>query len=341
MREMTVIDSRPFQKATSLEDGFGRRFSYLRLSLTERCNFRCTYCLPNGFIPTKGLPPELSRDEIVRAVRAFAGLGLWKLRLTGGEPTVRTDFTEIAHELSAVPGIERLAMTTNGYRLERSASEWREAGVSAVNISIDTLDPAEFARITGTDQFDTVLRGVDAALHAGYDAVKINGVLMRDLESDVLGDVATYVKDRDVTWRFIELMRTNDNAVWRQSKATPGEGLRERLVREGWTPLPRAEGAGPSDDFAHPDYRGRVGLIAPYSHGFCESCNRLRLSSRGKLHLCLFGSEGLALRDLLQSDDQQDELVDRIRSAMPNKTRGHRLHDDDSGATPHLASIGG
>lgn len=324
-----------------LQDGFGRRFSYLRLSLTDRCNFRCSYCLPNGFVKQKGLPEELAPDELRRAVQAFASLGLWKLRLTGGEPTVRRDFTEIASELGRIDGIRRMAMTTNGYRLAENARQWHEAGIDAINVSIDTLDRAGFAKLTGHDRLGEVVDGVDAALGAGYAAVKVNSVLMRDQEDASWEDILAFVKQRDVTWRFIELMRTNDNAGFHRSQATPGENVRSRLQASGWHALPKQDGAGPSNDFAHPEYHGRIGLIAPYSTGFCDSCNRLRLSSRGKLHLCLFGDDGLDLRDLLQHDAQQDELVRRIVEAMPGKMRGHRLREGDSGSTPHLASIGG
>ncbi len=340
MRSISLSD-RAIRAEPRLEDGFGRRFSYLRLSLTDRCNFRCTYCLPNGFRKQPGLAPELSRDELVRATRAFAELGLWKVRLTGGEPTIRTDFADIVRDVARLPGIRRIAMTTNGYRLREQAGRWREVGVAAVNISIDTLDARAFARITGHDRLGEVVGGVDAALDAGFDAVKVNSVLTKEPDQQSWNRILAFVAERDVCWRFIELMRTNDNAAYQAARRIPGETIRDRLEAEGWRSLERLEGSGPAVDYAHPDYRGRIGLIAPYASGFCETCNRLRLSSRGKLHLCLFGSEGLDLRDLLQSDGQQGELVARIRAAMPGKTRGHRLHDGDSGATPHLASIGG
>ena len=338
---MALFDPPMASQGERLEDGFGRRFSYLRLSLTDRCNFRCSYCLPNGFIKQHGLPEELSADEICRAVSAFARLGLWKLRLTGGEPTVRHDFTQIVRKLSEVDGIRRIAMTTNGYRLARQAREWRAAGVDAVNVSIDTLDQQAFAKLTGHDRLADVVAGVDAALEAGFGSVKVNSVLLRDLEGDGWNDVLSFVETRDVSWRFIEFMRTNDNTAFHDKQATPGEAVSERLLAEGWKPQLREIGAGPAVEYAHPAYQGRIGLIAPYSPGFCESCNRLRLSSRGRLHLCLFGTEGLDLRDLLQRDDQQEELVARIVAAMPGKSRGHRLNEGDSGATPHLASIGG
>lgn len=331
----------PGVDAGALQDNFGRRFSYLRVSLTDRCNFRCTYCLPQGYRKPADAPSELSRDELRRAIRGFAKLGVWKVRLTGGEPTVRRDFADIAADFAQVPGIRRLAMTTNGYRLAREAVAWRTAGVQAVNVSVDTLDPAGFAAITGHDRLGEVLRGIDAAIEAGFEAVKINSVLMEGTEPGDLADIREYLRDRPVSWRFIELMRTNDNAAFHADNSRTSERLRAALVASGWTALPREAGAGPSIDLAHPDYRGTIGVIAPYATGFCDSCNRLRLSSRGKLHLCLFGEAGIDLRDLLQLDGQLDELVDRIRSAMPHKTQGHRLHDQDSGQTPHLASIGG
>lgn len=338
---MALFDPPQPARPEPLKDGFGRRFSYLRLSLTERCNFRCTYCLPNGFQKRTGFPAELSRDEMRRGVQAFARLGLWKLRLTGGEPTVRTDFTEIARELADIEGIRRVAMTTNGYRLARSAREWRTAGIDAVNVSIDTLDKVRFAQVTGKDLLDEVVAGVDAAIEAGFRQVKVNSVLMQDLAGDGLDDVLDFIRHRDLAWRFIELMRTTDNVNLHQRQALPGEKVRDRLLETGWYVLARRDGAGPAVEYAHPDYRGRIGLIAPYERGFCDSCNRLRLSSRGRLHLCLFGTDGLDLRDLLQSDDQHEELVARIVQAMPAKARGHRLKEGDSGSTPHLASIGG
>ncbi len=331
----------PTASLAGLEDGFARRFSYLRLSLTERCNFRCTYCLPNGFEKRRGLAEELSSAEMVRAVTAFARLGLWKVRLTGGEPTVHSDFIAIAQAVAEVPGIRRVAMTTNGYRLARDAQAWRAAGIDAINVSIDTLEPERFARITGHDRLDQIVTGIDRALTLGFAAVKVNSVLMGDLDDAEWARILAFVSGRPVAWRFIELMRTNDNVALHSRDARPAEMVRTRLVREGWVARPREPGAGPSTDYAHPDHAGTIGLIAPYSEGFCDSCNRLRLSSRGKLHLCLFGDGGIDLRPLLQDDAQGDELVATICKAMPMKRQGHRLHEGDSGATPHLASIGG
>lgn len=334
-------DSSALPASGRLTDPSGRSFEYLRLSLTDVCNFRCTYCLPNGYRKAAGRTPDLSPDEIVRAVTAFARLGLWKVRLTGGEPTLRAEFTEIARRVAAVPGIRRVAMTTNGYRLADHAAEWRAAGVSAINVSIDSLDPARFAAITGHDRLDEVLRGVEAARIAGFDPIKLNAVLMRGVNDDELEAIIAFVRDHDLSLRFIEVMRTNDNAPFFQAHHLPGQTVIDALARAGWTRVARAPGAGPAVEFAHSDARGRIGIIAPYAQDFCATCNRLRLSAEGKLHLCLFGDGGLDLRPLLQDDAQIDELVERIITLTARKAPSHRLHDGNSGATPHLASIGG
>lgn len=323
-----------------LTDSMGRRFEYLRLSLTDVCNFRCTYCLPEGYRKVAGRPTELSVVEIRRAVTAFAALGLWKVRLTGGEPTLRSDFTEVARAVAAVPGIRRLAMTTNGYRLAERAAEWRDAGVSAINISVDSLDPARFAAITGHDRLEEVLRGVSAAKAAGFENIKLNAVLMRGVNDAELSDMIAFVREHDLSLRFIEVMRTNDNAAFFQERHVAGRSVIARLEACGWTRLPREGGAGPAIEYAHPNAKGRIGIIAPYAQDFCASCNRLRLSSDGKLHLCLFGDGGLDLRPLLQDDDEA-VLTARIAALTATKAPAHRLHQGNSGATPHLASIGG
>lgn len=324
-----------------LSDGHGRRFEYLRMSLTDVCNFRCTYCLPHGFRKLAGRPPELTPNEIVRAVTAFARLGLWKVRLTGGEPTVRAEFAEIARRVAAVPGIRRVAMTTNGYKLADHAEEWRAAGVSALNVSIDSLDSAKFAAITGHDRLAAVLAGVEAARVAGFAPIKLNAVLMRGVNDGELAEMIAFVRERDLSLRFIEVMRTNDNPAFYAERHLPGQTVIDTLEASGWSRLPRQPGAGPAIEFGHPEARGRIGIIAPYARDFCASCNRLRLSSDGKFHLCLFGDGGIDLRPLLQRDDQADELVARIRALTATKLPAHRLHEGNSGGTPHLASIGG
>lgn len=323
-----------------LSDAIGRRFEYLRLSLTEVCNFRCTYCLPDGYKKSCQRPAELTVEEIRRAVTAFAQLGLWKVRLTGGEPTLRRDFENVASAVSSVPGIRRVAMTTNGYRLAERAQAWRDCGVNAINISVDSLDPARFAAITGHDRLGEVLRGIEAARDAGFESIKLNAVLMRGVNDDELAAMVQFVTTRDLSLRFIEVMRTNDNAAFFDRHHVAGQSVIDRLEAAGWQRLSRAAGAGPAVELGHPHATGRIGIIAPYSRDFCASCNRLRMSSDGKLHLCLFGDGGIDLRPLLAADDLAP-LITRIRAMVGTKAPAHRLHSGNSGATPHLASIGG
>ena len=324
----------------ALVDRHGRTFPYLRLSLTEACNYRCSYCLPDGYV-ADGRPRFLALDEIARLVRAFAALGMRKLRLTGGEPSLRKDLPAIIASVSAVPGIRRVALTTNGCNLPRHVRLWRDAGLTALNVSLDSLDPERFHAITGHDRFAEVTQGVEQALTLGFDAVKLNAVLLRDRNDDELPAWRDYLRDRDVTLRFIELMQTGDNRAFFERHHVRAEALENQLLDDGWQLVPRAADAGPAREYAHAGYRGRIGIIAPYSKDFCASCNRLRVTARGDLRLCLFGDFGIALRPLLQSDGDHDTLVARISTQLGLKAAGHGLHQGLTGITPHLASIGG
>ncbi|MBS0296449.1 MAG: GTP 3',8-cyclase MoaA [Proteobacteria bacterium] len=323
----------------SLSDGFGRRFHYLRLSVTEVCNFRCTYCLPDGY--RKAGPQDfLSVDEAGRLVSAFADLGLKKVRLTGGEPSARKDLDAIIARVAAVPGVEKLALTTNGWNLADKAEAWRAAGLSHLNVSVDSLDPGTFERLTGHARLDQVLAGVDRALDLGFQAVKLNAVLMRDT-AEGFAAFADFVRERPVAVRFIELMRTGDNAELFRAQHLSGLVLKDWLTANGWRPRERGFDDGPAIEYEHPRHAGRLGLIAPYAPGFCDSCNRLRVTARGKLRLCLFGDGGIELRDLLQSDTVRPALLARIIDSLGAKAAGHRLHENDPGATRHLAQVGG
>ena len=323
-----------------IEDRFGRRFPYLRLSVTDVCNFSCTYCLPDGYQKTND-EVFLSVPEILRLVGAFSEMGTWKIRLTGGEPTVRRDFIEIARVVSSIAGIRRLAFTTNGYKLPERAQGYYDAGLRAINVSIDSLDPRKFHEVTGHDRLGEVTVGVGAALDAGFDAVKINTVLLKGVNDEELDAFLAFVEDRPVSLRFIELMQTGDNLAYFQRHHIPATVVREKLAARGWALQEREEAAGPAVEYAHPDYAGRVGLIAPYSKDFCATCNRLRISARGALHLCLFGNGGYDLRPLMQHDGQKEELKNTIMDLMKFKKSSHFLHDGDTGARQHLASVGG
>lgn len=323
-----------------LADGFGRRFRYLRLSVTEACNFRCGYCLPDGY--RKHAPHDFLRlDEIGRLTRAFGGLGMTKVRLTGGEPSVRRDLGAIIAAVAGTPGVVKTALTTNGWNLARRAGEWRRAGLTHLNVSLDSLDEDTFRAITGDGRHAQILRGVDLALEQGFARVKLNAVLMRATADPGFIRFAEYLRERPLTVRFIELMRTVDNADYFAANHLPGAVLRDWLAQRGWTPASRNVDGGPAQEFEHPEFLGRFGLIAPYAPGFCNSCNRLRVTARGKLRLCLFGEGGVDLRDLLQDEADEAELQRRVRVALTGKAAGHRLNFDDPGDAGNLSQMGG
>lgn len=326
---------------SGLIDRFQRQYVYLRLSITDVCNFRCNYCLPNGYQRPKERPHFLRLDEIQRLVRTFAQLGTQKIRLTGGEPTLRKDFLDIVHHIAQTAGIRQLALTTNGYRMQRDVSLWQQAGITHLNVSVDSLDPRQFQLITGENKLHAILAGIDRAFEVGYHKVKVNAVLMKQYTAQSLNDFLAWIKDRPIQMRFIELMQTGEMDHFFQQQHLSGQTILHRLLQSGWQLQPRALSDGPAKVLAHPDYQGEIGLIMPYSKQFCADCNRLRVSANGKLHLCLFGEAGVDLRDLLQSDTQQTQLEARLKSALQTKRAHHYLHLGDSGVRNHLASIGG
>lgn len=328
------------REPSQITDNFGRRFPYLRLSITDVCNFRCSYCLPDGYQKT-GCESYLSRIEIRRMAQAFAGLGVWKIRVTGGEPTIRPDFLDIVKDISELEGVRRLAFTTNGYKLPERAADYYAAGLRAINISIDSLNSKKFQKITGHDRLKEILDGIETCFQAGFETVKINTVLLKGMNEGEIDDFIDFVEDKPVSLRFIELMRTGDNGNYFAAHHLPGTHVTERLEKRGWHLKPREEGAGPALEYAHDDSSGTIGLIAPYSKDFCKTCNRLRVSAKGAIHLCLFGEGGYSVRELLQSDEQIGPLQEKIMSLMNFKVSSHFLQDGNTGATPHLASIGG
>lgn len=325
-----------------LTDAFARKFYYLRLSITDVCNFRCTYCLPDGYKPAGTTNKSfLTLDEIRRVTRAFAGLGTEKVRLTGGEPSLRRDFTDIIAAVRENAAIRQIAVTTNGYRLARDVQAWRDAGLSAINVSVDSLDARQFHAITGQDKFRQVMAGIDAAFSAGFERVKVNTVLMRDVNHHQLDTFLAWIKPRRIQLRFIELMETGEGGDLFRKHHISGATIRDELLKRGWIHQLRSRSDGPAQVFCHPDYEGEIGLIMPYEKDFCASCNRLRVSSVGKLHLCLFGDGGISLRELLADDSQQGALMARIEQALSFKKQTHFLHDGNTGITQNLSYIGG
>ncbi|MDO7644281.1 MAG: GTP 3',8-cyclase MoaA [Reinekea forsetii] len=321
-----------------LQDTFGRRFYYLRLSVTDVCNFSCDYCLPDGY---QGRPDEafLSPNELTQVARGFAAMGTQKIRLTGGEPSLRNDLPEIIERIHAIEGIQTVALTTNGYKLPQRIKTWADAGLTQLNVSIDSLDPNEFQRITGHDRLPEILAGITEAKALGL-AVKVNSVLMKDINDD-MSAVLHWLRTNPVTLRFIEVMETADQQVFFRQHHISGATIKERLLVDGWQPVARKLADGPAQEFWHPAFVGRIGLIMPYSKDFCATCNRLRVSSLGKLHLCLFSEQGIDLRPLLQPGVPLSGLVEAVTHHLGDKSAGHSLIDHNSGAMANLSQIGG
>ena len=327
-------------KKKLLQDIFGRSFPYLRLSITDACNFRCRYCLPNGYAHS-GKQQFLTVDEIGRLVRGFAALGVWKIRLTGGEPTIRNDLPHIIEAIRSIPQITHIALTTNGYNLLQKAFLYYEAGVHYLNVSVDSLDPKKFQEITGQDKLSEIMEGIYLAKKIGFQKIKINAVLMKGYNDQDISQFIEWVRHRSFSIRFIELMETGHTKEFFQKHHVSGQVVEDFLLNSSWREIPRALAAGPAREFLHPDFQGTIGLITPYGKNFCASCNRLRVSAKGGLQLCLFGDGRHDLRPLLQHDTQLSALQKAIIGALNLKEEAHRLQQGHTGITPHLASIGG
>ena len=282
----------------------------------------------------------MSLSEIKRLTAAFAGLGTQKIRITGGEPALRKDLPDIIAACKQTQGIEKVAITSNGFKLPQHLPQWLDAGIDAINISIDSLDPRKFLAITGHDKLKTILKWIDMAIADGRPTVKVNTVLMREYSGRDIQSYLDWLKDTPVTLRFIELMQTGDNQKFFDAQHVQGSRIKQNLILEGWLPVIQNKTAGPAQEFYHPDYKGRIGMIMPYSKDFCSSCNRLRVSAAANLHLCLFGDKGLPLRDLLQNDDIEP-VQERIIALLEDKKSTHFLHDKLTGGTKHFAMLGG
>ncbi|HSN91649.1 MAG TPA: GTP 3',8-cyclase MoaA [Anaeromyxobacteraceae bacterium] len=325
--------------AGPLLDGQGRRIVYLRLSLTDRCNFRCSYCSPAGPEASASL---LSRAEIARLVRTFASLGVRRVRLTGGEPTLRPDLLEIVADARGTPGIEEVALTTNGQLLERLAVPLREAGVSRLNVSLDTLDPARLRQISGrAAALDRIVAGIGSASRAGFASLKINVVVVRGENERELGDLCRFAWRHGATPRFIELMPFGRGepvsaAEVRRLLAAQGVRLAPDATR-GWGPASHMRGE--SLDGGRP-VRGLVGFIGAMTEGFCDGCNRVRVGADGSLRACLGGRDRAPLAALLRSGASDADVSARIREVLLAKGPRHQMAERPSGLLPMIGSGG-
>jgi GTP 3',8-cyclase len=310
----------------SLVDAQGRIIKYLRVSLTDRCNFRCTYCSPAAHEPPDAL---LSRAELARLFRLFAALGVRRIRLTGGEPTLRKDVVEIVADAAGTPGIEDVAITTNGHRLAELVEPLRAAGLGALNVSLDTLAPERLRGVSGqAARLDRILAGIDAAARR-FRSLKINTVVMPGVNEDEVGDLVRYAWDRDALPRFIEQMPFAGGQV------VPLAEVRRRLEEAGIALTPdRFRGWGPARHMRGRDRDGReglVGFIGAMTENFCEDCNRARIAADGGFQACLGGQDRVQLRDRMRAGEPDDALADAVAGALGRKAPRHHMEEAGAG----------
>ena len=327
-----------------LKDSFGRKFPYIRLSISDVCNFKCGYCLPDGYkIDRSDNRKFLNIEEIGRLAKALSELGVSKIRLTGGEPTVRKDFFEIIKIIKENSGIKKTVMTTNGYRLDKIADDIKNSGLDGINISIDSLNANTFKKITGHDRLEEILKGIKNLQKLNFKNIKINAVLLKginDSEKD-FDDWAEFLKNNEIDFRYIELMQTGDNIDYFNNYHVPAKKFTDYLNNNNWIIQTFGKDAGPSKNYLNPKFKGKFGVIAPYSKDFCKSCNRLRITAKGDLRLCLFGNTGINIRHLMQKDNQIEELKDLILKQLNFKKESHYLEIGDTGLTKNLSTTGG
>lgn len=329
-------------------DSFGRVIDYLRISVTDRCNLRCVYCMPPQGVPWRPREEILRYEEIIRIVQAAAELGVRKLRLTGGEPLVRLDLPDLVAALASIPGIEEVSLTTNGVLLDHLAEPLAAAGLARVNVSLDTLQPERFARITRFGRLDQVWRGIEAAERAGLTPIKINMVVIRNLNDDEIEDFARLTFSRPWNVRFIELMPVKNEDDWGMDFPSAGERfvpvaeMRERLAALGeLTPVHGLRGNGPAQIYRLPEAVGTIGFINPVSQHFCDSCNRLRLTADGWLRPCLLHDGEVNLRPALREGADIAELQTLIMQTVQGKPRSHQLPQHVVPRDRGMSAIGG
>ena len=323
-----------------LTDPFGRKIEYLRLSVTDRCDFRCFYCIPKGY--KNFTPPEswLTLDETERLVRLFSELGVAKVRLTGGEPLVRQDLPEMIGRLGALPGIEDLSLSTNASRLAQHAGALREAGVRRINVSLDSLDPAVFHEITQGD-LDKVIEGLMAAKEADLRPIKINMVVMKGLNDHEITDMVEFCLLHDFTLRFIETMPVGAAGKDATDYFIDLQEVRDDLERRYDLEPAVMPGAGPASYVRVRGTRLRIGFITPMSQHFCDTCNRVRLSAEGTLYLCLGQQDRVELRPLLRSGMDDEQLKQALRDAIGRKPKRHEFLSQPQNVVRIMSITGG
>jgi cyclic pyranopterin phosphate synthase len=314
-----------------LVDRLGRVHTSLRISVTDRCNIRCFYCMPNENVRFRPRHEILTFEEITRFVCVVSQMGVRRLRLTGGEPLVRAELPRLVEMLAALPGIDDLALTTNGILLNELAAELRSAGLERLNISLDTLREDVFQKISRREGLDRVLAGIAAAQDCGFTQIRLNAIAIHGLTEDEVVPLARFARDRGLELRFIEYMPLDAEQHWQSTDVLDGETIR-RILEIEFGPLVPVAGLHPSQpatDFEYTDGGGRIGLIQPVSQPFCEACDRLRLTAEGQVRNCLFSTAEWDARAILRDGGSDDELADLVRDSILAKAPAHGINTPD------------
>ncbi len=323
-----------------LTDKFGRTIEYLRLSVTDRCDLRCNYCMPEGFKDFEVPEDWLSFAEIERVIRVFGELGTRRIRITGGEPLVRKNLAELATRLAALPGIEDLSLSSNATRLQKQAVPLKQAGISRINVSLDTLRADRFKEITG-GKIDKVLKGLMAAKEAGFQPVKINMVVMRGVNDDEVEEMVQFCIEHDFTLRFIETMPMGDTGRNASLQYIPLSEIHDRLAKKYTLIQAKMNGGGPARYVRVEGTELRIGFITPMSQHFCDTCNRVRLSVDGTLYLCLGQEASYPLRELLRAGITDEELKQHIQKAIDLKPEKHEFNNKPEKLVRFMSMTGG
>jgi GTP 3',8-cyclase len=317
---------------TVLKDSYGRAIRDLRVSLTDRCNFRCFYCLPHGEPPAAPKEQILSYEEIEYVVGIFVSMGIEKVRLTGGEPMMRRDIETLVRKLSALkPQLKDLALTTNGYFLPGRAVGLKDAGLDRITISLDSLKPETFKRMTGVDVLERVLEGIEAARKAGLNPIKVNAVVVRGHNETEVLDFAQFARSTGISLRFIEFMPLDSGHEWSREMVVSGREIMERIdERFPLVPVTVRRGSETSSRYRFADgAQGEIGIIAPVTEPFCGACSRIRLTADGQIRTCLFSTVEHSLRDVVRSHASRAETVEYIESVVLKKEPRHYINDPE------------
>jgi cyclic pyranopterin phosphate synthase len=313
---------------TQLIDSFGRVHNNLRISVTDRCNIRCFYCMPADDVVFMKRNLLLTFEEIERVVRVGVDLGINKIRLTGGEPLVRRELPVLVEKLVSIDGIKDIGITTNGVLLAEHAQDLYNAGLRRINVSLDVLDPVRFKQITRRDGYEKVREGIQAAQHVGFDPVKINAVSIKGLTEDQIVPFGHFARETGVDLRFIEFMPLDADNAWEREKVLFAAEIIETLSREimPLKPIGPHDTSAPATDYEFEDGVGRIGLIASVSRPFCQSCNRFRMTADGKLRNCLFSHEETDVRSILREGGSDAEIADAMIASIAAKKEGHEIN---------------